>query len=204
MASMWKGTQGHLARAVGYSQQHLSDVLCGRADVSEKFVAKLCAILGGSLPYIMYGVEPEAEEPSVNEGYGQFRVPVVTLAAANPLSTIAWEPFDPPEWLTVPRGCQAIEVRGDSMAPVILDGQRPIFDPKQAPGDGDLAFVVMLDGRHLIKRWWKQGKGGILLESFGARDTRMPKRPDPDLVVREKDIRHAYKIIMIDLRGGKQ
>ena len=46
------------------------------------------------------------------------------------------------------------------------------------------------------------GKQGILLESIGERDPRVPGRPDPDLVVQAGEVRHAYRIIIIDLRGG--
>jgi transcriptional regulator with XRE-family HTH domain len=199
-----EANQHALAKAIGYSDQHLSDVVTGKAPVTERLAAKVAGVLGSDFKWIMYGIRQEEPEPQINEAYGRCRIPVVTLAAADPLSTISWEPLEPPEWIEIPRGAKAVEVRGDSMAPVILNGQRPIYDPETPPQDGDLAFVVMWDGRHFIKRWWKQADGSILLESIGARDPRVPKRPDPDLVVKEGEVKEAYQIIMTDYRGRKR
>ena len=199
-------TQAGLAEAAGCRQPTISRILAGKQALTEAMAERLAPVLGVSPLYLLYGVSEEQVRggPTAAEGtawYGR-RIPVVSIAAANPLSNVAWEPLDPPEWIEIPPACQAVEVRGDSMAPVVLDGQRVIYDPDQFPQDGDLAFVRLNDGRQFIKRWWPEGPR-VFLESIGARDPRVPRKPDPDLWVERDEIALAARVIMIDLRQGR-
>jgi phage repressor protein C with HTH and peptisase S24 domain len=47
----------------------------------------------------------------------------------------------------------ALRVRGDSMAERIMSGDRIIVEPNTMPAGGDIAVVILKDGRKTVKKW---------------------------------------------------
>lgn len=105
---------------------------------------------------------PEAEilevpHPLTREKGG---VPVVTLAAAGQaelyemeavMTENGWEkitrPYDLPH-----QDVFAVEVKGDSLEPVIPAGARVVIDPRKEVCTNDLALVITADYRSLVKK----------------------------------------------------
>ncbi len=56
-----------------------------------------------------------------------------------------------------PKGCYAIEVSGDSMEPVLRDGDVVVIDPSRTPEHGDIV-VCLIDGENYIKQFQVNGR----------------------------------------------
>lgn len=99
--------------------------------------------------------------------------PVVSYAAAATDGMVSEfeEPVD--ESLTLPAGTGVVEVRGYSMEPLALDGQRVFIAPeKRKPVEGDLVVVWATNGsmRQLFKRWGGWINDHLLLLSVNPQD----------------------------------
>ena len=88
----------------------------------------------------------------------------------------------------LPEDLVSVAIRGDSMAPVVLDGQRVVFHKKAPVRDGDLALVRLNDGRLLCKRYYDEPK----LEAVTLVSQNGAERP---LTVRHDDVLEAYKVV---------
>ena len=76
----------------------------------------------------------------------------------------------PPEKIRLPadlagRADFAVRVRGDSMEPMVSDGDIAVFRAAQTVGNGQFVAAVV-DGQMLLKRFTRQGKGRARLESL--------------------------------------
>ena len=60
------------------------------------------------------------------------------------------------EPLRIPAGTTHVKIRGDSMAPVVCDGQIAFIDSAdRAPHDGDMVAVKLRDGRSYLKHFYE-------------------------------------------------
>lgn len=75
-------------------------------------------------------------------------------------------------------------VRGNSMAPIVIDGQHVIFHVDATIRDGDLVVVRLRDGDWMCKRWYRTPRG-IVLQSEDRRESPVVKE--------ESEIAEAYK-----------
>lgn len=90
-----------------------------------------------------------------------------------------WEPI-PESWLTGPKGDKPFfitHVEGDSMEPMIEDGERILINPNQEVVHGDIA-VVCWNGRSMVR--------GVKFERDGAvRLIPVNKNYDEDVIAKE-------------------
>ena len=76
----------------------------------------------------------------------------------------------PPEKIRLPADLAghadfAVRVRGDSMEPMVSDGDIAVFRAAQTAGNGQFVAAV-IDGQMLLKRFTRPGKGRARLESL--------------------------------------
>jgi len=119
-------------------------------------------------------------------------LPILSLAAAGPgqeyiVSEYGLEnitrPFDMPE-----KDAFGVEVRGDSMAPLITEGSFVATKPSAAPSSGDIALIETTGHRIWVKQvFFKRDK--VIMRSFN------PAYPDRECL--RSDILHIYKVIWI-------
>jgi repressor LexA len=200
--------QASVAKHLGISQPFLSDIENGKKAPTLSVLEGISELRDRSLHWLLFGEEepPERQAEGVGEEeaaaeYGKgIRMPLVCQASADPHSNVVWEPIDPPEYVVIPKGLLWGRARRDSMVPWLLDGQKFGYDPKSTPGHGDLAMVVLMDGRQLVKRVWEKPGGKILLESVARNILRAPVEPEEDIVVSRKEIREWHRIDFTYLR----
>jgi len=185
-------SQRQIASKLGMTEQHLSNVVRGRQAVGVEMAAKVACAFGVSPGWLLFGEEPDdgvAEPAAPYNRNKAIRLPIVGRASAGPNSNVVWDPIDPPEWHELPAGVRLIEVRGDSMRPLVWPGQKVIA--AEAGGelrDGDLAVVELRDGRQLFKRWWAAGDK-VTLTSLRTDE------PEPPLMVTARQVRRTWRII---------
>jgi len=83
----------------------------------------------------------------------------------------------------------AYEVDGNSMAPVVLNGQRILLDRKATVRDGDIALVHLKDGRQFCKRYFYDEDAKMIVLQPQNQETARP------IVIKESDISQIYKVI---------
>ena len=97
---------------------------------------------------------------------------------------------DKPEQIELPLGLHCIEVHGDSMSPLIRDGQRLLFDSKASVADGDVALVQLSTGERLCKRYYEhKGYGVVVLQSV--------EDEQPPRVVNTDEVTEVYRVVGI-------
>lgn len=105
-----------------------------------------------------------------------------------------WEPI-PEGWLTGPKGDKSFfitHVEGDSMEPMIEDGERILINPNQDVGHGDIALVCW-NGRSMVR--------GIKINRDGSvRLIPVNKDYDED-VISEEDIPYVLKYCGVVVRA---
>jgi len=176
------------------SEQQLSNILSGRQGVGSDLAARAARAFGVSPGWLLFG--EQAEPPAtagVADGSGRYRrglrLPVVGRASASGEPNVVWEPIEPPEWKELPADARLIEVRGDSMRPLVWDGQHVIAAPFDGePADRDLVVAELTGGEQLFKRWWAS-EGVVTLESLR---TDVPEKP---IVVRRRQVRRVWRIV---------
>ncbi len=180
-------TQSALAQQTGISGASISRMLNGLQRPSAHTLSAMCRALGlpwGPLPYPEGG---SRDYPMVENG-PPVRLPIVGRASAVPHANIVWEPIDPPEWKALPPNAVLIEVRGDSMRPLVWPGQCVLAVPADGPpAAGSLVVAELTDGRQVFKRGW--GGERVTLESLRT------DQPEEPLVLRRRDIRRVWRIV---------
>lgn len=159
-------TQQELADALGMARTYISMVESGAKPFSEKLKQKVEHLVSSKVD--AETMKPFAPVPVVR------RIPVVGMAAAamyDPAFSQICDLWEGSEE-TVPcvlerEGIFAIRIQGDSMEPVLHDGDVVAVDPNTLPRTGDTAVVCLRGDGLVIKRWfWRHGV--IRLESLNA------------------------------------
>ena len=88
----------------------------------------------------------------------------------------------PPEKIRLPAGIGkhadfAVKVRGDSMEPMVSEGDIAVFRSAQTAGNGQFVAAV-IDGQMLLKRFMQQGRGKARLESLNPAYAPIPWSED--------------------------
>lgn len=147
---------------------------------SEKSLGKIAAALGVDKAALKYGKSASRASDGVETykagGGSHFAQP------DDPTS----EDTDLPQ----PQELVAFEVTGDSMAPLLRDGQKALAYRDLEPRDGDLAYIELQDGTATVKRVKKVKEQG--LPEFWILQ---PVNPQHDTeTVRRGEIRRACRL----------
>jgi len=166
-----------LARASGVNHPTLSKIMNMRVQASAESCEKLAPLLGVTLEELLAlaGRGPAAGRPPTRDellerllAVDATEVPMydVTASASPSRSILNDTPADYaylPERRRYARGrIKGITVRGNCLAPHILDGDQVFIDTQAEYQDGDLVLAVVDDALHL-KRLRGSGDGWILM-----------------------------------------
>ena len=110
----------------------------------------------------------------------QREVSLYTEIRAGHTSAISAEA--PPEKIRLPadlskHGDFAVRVRGDSMEPMVSEGDIAVFRAAETAGNGQFVAAV-IDGQMLLKRFAQKGRGRARLESLNPAYAPIPWRED--------------------------
>jgi repressor LexA len=165
-------SKAQVARAAGMSPQQFNDLLHGRrSNPTQETLQRIAAALDVPVARLL---EDEPEPPDPLDGLeteGIFWVPVIgRIPAGIPIEAIT--DFEGraafPESVAKKyrrKGCFALRVVGDSMAPTIQSGDIVLVDSKASATNGSVVAVrVDLEDRVTLKRWRQLDSGVIVLQ----------------------------------------
>ena len=163
-------TRSELAQRARYRAVYISDVEEGRARPNEKFLRKVCKILGLPLEELMAGSDqpPLAGEGitfgatpriKLTAGLDARTIPLISMAQAGELRS--YEDIYDYEGVVdyAPKGAKtfAVKIRGDSMSPRFPDGTIAIVEPDREVRSEKLVIARLREGSVLFKHLQIQG-----------------------------------------------
>ena len=179
LRSAAKLTQNTVAKTVGVSRAAVTQWENGLTKPKGEYIHALAKLYGSTTGYILHGEGPEVGNV-IPASLGLRKIPVISYVQAG-----AWtETCDrrlhdgATEYIQTDidlgKMSFALEVRGDSMKPDILEGDVVIVDPDVQPVPGD--YVVAKNGSHeaTIKRYRPRGTNEAGEEYFEL----VPANPD--------------------------
>ena len=179
LRSAAKLTQNTVAKTVGVSRAAVTQWENGLTKPKGEYIHALAKLYGCTTGYILHGEGPEVGNV-IPASLGLRKIPVISYVQAG-----AWtETCDrrlhdgATEYIQTDidlgKMSFALEVRGDSMKPDILEGDVVIVDPDVQPVPGD--YVVAKNGSHeaTIKRYRPRGTNEAGEEYFEL----VPANPD--------------------------
>lgn len=203
-------TQRELADAIDVSRQAVQFWCSGRSVPKGANLMKLCSHFGVSPEWLRDGVEAQegeriAQAPVPEEGdeipEGYVAVPEYRLAFhATPGACYAqptWEELNEcrpllfrrsflQRWHTTAEHCRVVPVEGDSMEPVLFDGDKVLFrlepDPKNVRIVDGAVYAISFCGDLKLKRLYRKADGSIIIRSDN------PRYPDETLSGEERDL----------------
>ena len=202
-------TQPELSRLSGVSQASISDLERGRSTETRKLV-QLAQALGKTPEWLESGALPE-NRPVVRlltgpdtlteaiEAIVQTRtIPIVGTVQAGVDGFL--------EELGYPVGngdgdvpyhgkdmnAYALRVRGDSMAGKIDSGEKIVVEPNTTPQPGDIAVVLLKDGRKTVKRLLYVRDGEVTLAPLN--------KDHHNLVLGIEEVDAMHKVVTIMLK----
>lgn len=90
-------------------------------------------------------------------------IPVVAMAKGGDMEGFEFEPFDPHRYEYIDfKGCKAVQIHGNSMAPLAYNNQRVIYSEEEQINDGDLVFIKLKKWGEFFKRYHKDAKNSII------------------------------------------
>jgi SOS-response transcriptional repressor LexA len=113
-----------------------------------------------------------------------FAIPVVGAASAKEDGEphVEWEHQEFASEARLKGNLHAIRVRGDSLAPIALNGQLVIYDQDRQPKKGDLCVAVMAKGKHkgetFIKRYFEEGDTVVLAPCWHSGEALTAKKDE--------------------------
>ncbi len=154
-----------LAKQIGVPFQRVSEWERGVVSPSARYLRAIADALSVSLDWLLSGVGP-VELPQKGEGrFALSAVPVYGTVPAGP----PYDPGDPGviDVMAVPaeysgRDVFGLVVKGDSMAPTLVDGDRVLVARDIKPKDGMVVVARLNGGEYTIKRMRSQGNLLIL------------------------------------------
>ncbi|MGC8893886.1 MAG: LexA family protein [candidate division WOR-3 bacterium] len=154
-----------LARKIGVPFQRISEWERGIVSPSARYLRAIADALSVSLDWLLSGYGP-AETPREGESrFGVSLAPVYGTVPAGP----PYDPGDPGviEVMGIPaeysgRDVFGLIVKGDSMAPTLIDGDRILVARDVKPRDGLVVVVRLNGGEYTVKRMRSQGNLLIL------------------------------------------
>lgn len=152
-------TQAELGAFLGFSQQTIASWERGRTDIPTETLAKIAGMFGISTDELL-GIEPPPKAPK------GVRIPVLgSIVAGIPIEAITeiedWEEI--PEAMARTGEFFALRVRGDSMEPVLYEGDRVICKRVPVADDGDIAVVLINGFEATLKKVYTSPAGVTLV-----------------------------------------
>lgn len=178
------GTQRVFAEKTDLAPAHVSQMVNGTRDMGEKVARQIEEKLGmapGTLDLPEESAKNEVKEPAANYGFAT-RVRGMVLSAGNGHVTWEHEEIDNShafrrEWLQRNKinlkHCRIVDVRGDSMAPHLEDGDIVLINLDDKTVKSGEVYAIAVDGETRIKRLIKRADGSIELRS----DNESPSYP---------------------------
>jgi len=91
------------------------------------------------------------------------KIPVVSMAKGDDMDGFEFEQLEAHEYTYIDfKNCKAVQLRGNSMAPLAYDGQKVIYSEGETVKEGDLVFVSIKKRGQFFKRYHKDAKSGII------------------------------------------
>lgn len=202
--------QRELADQIHVSRQAVQFWCSGRSVPKGANLMKLCSYFEVSPDWLRDGVEAQAGEriataPMIEEGdevpEGYVAVPEYRLEfRCTPGETNAqptWEELHEcrpmvfrasflQRWHTTAEHCRVVRVSGDSMEPVLYDGDKVLFREEPDPGNVHIVdgacYAISFCGDLKIKRLYRKADGAIIVHSDN------PKYPEETLAGLERDL----------------
>lgn len=181
-------TQEELSERCGYSSRSsINKIETGGRGISHKMVEKLAAALGCS-QWFLLGFVDEVDGDFSEVFENATSIPIVgDIACGNPIEAVENIVGDVPVVPKMRNGeYLAFRVRGDSMAPLILDGDLAIIHRQPDALDGQIV-VALVDGKRdaLCKTFHTNAAGVVLLsKNLNYEPVFIPKeRADDDLLI---------------------
>jgi phage repressor protein C with HTH and peptisase S24 domain len=138
-------------------------------------------------PFLKFKV---ATEPSFSkEEEPIYRVPVIGRArASSERGHLSLEPVEGEfiEW----KGCKAVEMTTNAMAPLVYRGQKIIYTEVEEPREGDLVFCKLRSGEQFLKRYRRNHKKRLV-----ALESASPGEWEASIPLDEAEIEWCYKIL---------
>lgn len=186
------GSEAELAEALGISRNTWTAYKKGRTSFGLNQIAEICAVLGVSAHWLLYGVDYEVpsqsqtDNPHFGSPEGSVMVPRFDIRAAAGAGSVAltedvssyfaferaWLQRALPRWAGPNAVVGILEGAGDSMEPTIRDGDliMAVRDPPERAVDAGGVFVVLHQGQLRIKRLQVDMRSGdVTLISDNAR-----------------------------------
>lgn len=166
------GKRGDLARELGVTESSLSQLLTRDKDPSISKLLNICAITDVSLEYIMFGHESGDILTAMQEGTISLKIHDIEVEAGDGAVVPSFEkaykdgemPF-PAQWLRREFGditkLRLVKVRGESMVPVLSDGDLIMIHVGQTDIVSGIAVVRQADQLQ-VKRLVRDGNNVIL------------------------------------------
>lgn len=165
----------------------LSAIEKGSRNVADSTIRLISLKFHASQTWIKTGegkpfTEPEAEEIDVE-------IPIIARAGAtDEIGRTAFEPLYPPYETASFKGCKAVVIDSNSMAPVAYKGQKIIYSEIEKVREGDLVYVKLKTGEQLFKRY-NTGNSYITLSSVNPVEFHSP------LIIEKDKIEFYYKVV---------
>lgn len=151
-------TQADLANALGFSQQAIGSWETGRAFPDERTLPRIAKYFGVSIDDLLDCPSPKPKAKGV-------RIPILgTVIAGVPLEAIediiGWEEI--PQRMASQGEFFGLQIKGNSMEPVMEEGDIIIVKRQADCNTGDIAVVFINGDESTVKRVQKTPEGIIL------------------------------------------
>ena len=164
------------ASLMGKTPGTTSNWAAGRVSIPIDSVEQVCKLLNCSPRWLLFG---EFTEESINSDYDRIRIPeyAISFSAGNGCEPTFDEmedvssAFYPREFFNKYnvnyKNCKRFRVSGDSMEPLINDGDVILVDcsPVESIKDNEI-YAISIDGALRVKQLVKPLKGGLIVRSF--------------------------------------
>ncbi|WKZ15461.1 MAG: LexA family transcriptional regulator [Candidatus Jettenia caeni] len=178
----------------GVDPYRIKDYLSGTTP-KETDIEKMANVIGIKKEEL-YPIEIQTKKPEIKHVGKEaaetkeldIEIPVVGRAGAtDDIGRTAFEPLHPPYETASFKGCRAVIIDSNSMAPVAYKGQKVIYSEIERVREGDLVYVGLKNGERLFKRYHNHDH--ITLQSINPVDFCGP------IVVKKEDIEFCYKVV---------
>jgi phage repressor protein C with HTH and peptisase S24 domain len=174
------------------SGAEISRLCSGKRQPSLKTIKKIAPILHVTEIETLEAANiiPAKKEPTIE--IFTHSIPVVSAAGAtDDEGRSNFHPYEPPYKVISFKGCKAVVIESNSMAPLAYKGQKIIYNEAESVRDGDLVFVKFKNDAQLFKRYYKNHDDIITFHSINPVESPKP------IIKRPKDIEFCYKVVGI-------
>ena len=179
-----------IAEVVGKSPGHIGKVLKGDRPVSEKLRRAFAHAFGTTAQWLRTGTGPRTVTSERDYEARDRSFPLVGRAAADSSEGQLTSPVHPEGEYDIGADRVMVEIIGDSLAPVALDGQYVIVDTSmRSPRAGDLVVCETTDGDVYAKRAFPRNGNGLELVSVN------PLHRERMIVLKPEQIKRVFVIV---------